>query len=83
MVEESNQNVFLIQIDASSSQNSNYPSSGYRDSTVVLRQILTSKVLWGKGVVTLYHSFEFNGSSNNQENKIAPIPLFCFQRTIG
>ena len=35
MVGESNQNVFLIQVDASKSQNSRYPSSRYRDSTVL------------------------------------------------
>ena len=34
MVGESNKNVFLIQKDASSSQNSRYPSLKYRDSTV-------------------------------------------------
>ena len=36
MVGESDQNVFLIQIDASISQNSKYPSSRYRESTVVI-----------------------------------------------
>ena len=36
MVGESNQNVFLIQINTASSQNSNYPVSRYRDSTVLL-----------------------------------------------
>ena len=35
MVGESNQNVFLIQKDASSLQNSRYPSSRYRESIVV------------------------------------------------
>ena len=34
MVRESNQNVFLIQIDASSFAEFEYPSSRYRDSTV-------------------------------------------------
>ena len=34
MAGQSNQNVFLIQIDALNSQNSRYPSSSNRDSTV-------------------------------------------------
>ena len=39
MVGESSQNVFLIQIDAASSQNSRYRSSRYRDSTVYVSRM--------------------------------------------
>ena len=45
MVGESNQNVFLIQIDASGSQNSRYPSLRYRDSTVLSLYKLSNTVI--------------------------------------
>ena len=50
MVGESNQNVFLIQIDASS-----YPSSKYRDSTVHVYSITLVARTFNEGQVAACH----------------------------
>ena len=54
MVEESNQNVVLIQIDASSSQNWRYSSSRYGDKTVFYYLFLKVSTL-----------FDINVAQNN------------------